>query len=411
MTQEPSTALAVSEQSPAAAMTLHPGRQFTPQEITLLRSTIAKDCTIPEVSLFVQACRHYQLDPFSRQIYIIVRGSGDNRQATIQISIDGFRVIAERNPEYAGQTPPEFLDTEGQWHEGVWLRGVYHGLGLPGEASGPYPVAARVGVLRKGWSTPIYGYAAWTEYAQFNRDKLGSMWEKMPGNQLAKCAESLALRKAFPNDLSGAYSHDEMAQEPGFRNVEIEGMTIERLDAGAAASSDDGSPPLEGEIVTPPRRAGREKSAEEQEWERRNPPVSRGSRPVQQARPAPQRTPAPPPVAAGGGGGGPAKPVRTVTQLLVWASGEFGMSEDEVLRACGVADRVGVQNLGVSKAIEAVQARAAAIAAELAAIEQEAARGAADAADQAGDIDPDDLPFHHDQLLDVPIDHGGAQWR
>jgi hypothetical protein len=62
-------------------------------------------------------------------------------------------------------------------------------------------------VYRKGCAHPFTAIAKFSEY-----NAGGSMWQKMPANQLAKCAEALALRKAFPHQLSGLYTPDEMAQ-------------------------------------------------------------------------------------------------------------------------------------------------------------------------------------------------------
>jgi hypothetical protein len=111
----------------------------------------------------------------------------------IQTSIDGFRIIAQRSGKYAGQDGPYWCGEDGQWTD-VWLK------------STP-PLAAKVGVFHQEFHEPLYAVAKWESYAQSS-----PIWRKMPELMLAKCAESLALRKAFPNDLSGIYTDEEMSQ-------------------------------------------------------------------------------------------------------------------------------------------------------------------------------------------------------
>lgn len=422
MTAEPTpiTALQQAQDPGAAAMTMHPGRQFSKQEITLLQNTIAKGTNVYELSMFVQACRHYQLDPFSRQIYCIVRGQDDRRSMTIQISIDGFRVIAERNPDYAGQTPPEYMDRNGVWHEGVWVPEIMPGIGArAGEAEGPYPVAARVGVKRRGWPEPVYGFAVFREYAQYTSRGLGDMWQRMPGNQLAKCAESLALRKAFPNDLSGAYSNDEMGQA----DVRVEGMTPDEMDARNAQGGDEYLPPreanevIEGEVETAAERAKRE----EREWKAKSHNAQHPP-PQSQARAAAARPAAPAPAPAAP----PAKPapdrsqVKTVTNLIKWALANGIDSVEEFYAATATKAASEVQNLGLTKAgerLDAYLAKKKSGALEAPAAEEPApdddrstdetdqpmlaeedermldSAGDEDDAPHPADIDPDELPF------------------
>ena len=81
-----------------------------------------------------------------------------------------------------------------------------------------------------------------------------------------------------------------------------------------------------------------------------------------------------------------------MTQLLVWASGTYGMDEAGVLAACGVADKAGIQNLGLTKSIAAIE-DAARVKAEAAEHANDDSADAASDADKAGDIDPDELPF------------------
>jgi hypothetical protein len=121
---------------------------------------------------------------------------------TIQTGIDGFRLVARRAVDRTGETlsigASEWCDQDGVWSD-VWLKDYP-------------PAASRVVVYRNGEAFP--GTALWREYAQTKRDgDLTAMWSSRPAGQLAKCAEALALRRAFPNDLSGMYTDDELAHD------------------------------------------------------------------------------------------------------------------------------------------------------------------------------------------------------
>ena len=169
---------------------------WTPEQTQLISSTIAPGCSNDELRLFAYACQRTGLDPFSRQIYAIKRGG----KMTIQAGIDGLRSIAERTGQLDG-SETFWCGDDGQWQD-VWL-------------SSKPPAAAKTVIHRKGASHPFVGVA---RFADYNAGQ--GLWTKMPAAMIAKCSEALALRKAFPADLSGVYSTDEMQQ------AEVETVTV-----------------------------------------------------------------------------------------------------------------------------------------------------------------------------------------
>jgi phage recombination protein Bet len=169
---------------------------FNQETIDLIKSQIAPKATDDELKLFIYQSKRTGLDPLARQIYAIHRKSKDINgnwveKMSIQTSIDGFRVIAERSGDYAGQDEPLFIKDENDLYCKVTVYRFRNDI--------RYPAAV--------------GVAYWSEYCPKDKEgKPSGLWAKMPHTMLSKVAEALALRKAYPQDLSGLYTTEEMQQ-------------------------------------------------------------------------------------------------------------------------------------------------------------------------------------------------------
>jgi phage recombination protein Bet len=174
---------------------------MTSDQVELVKRTICKGADNDELQMFLYQCKRTGLDPFARQIYAVKRydKKAGRDVMTTQVAIDGFRLVAERSGKYAGQLGPWWTADGKIWLD-CWIE------------KEP-PKAARVAILRSDFKEPLYAVAAWESYRQTDREgNVTRFWAQMPDVMLAKVAEALALRKAFPMELSGIYTAEEMAQ-------------------------------------------------------------------------------------------------------------------------------------------------------------------------------------------------------
>jgi phage recombination protein Bet len=182
---------------------------FNPEQMKVLQEQLAPKCSPSELQYFIEVCKITNLSPFTREIYAISRNNWNpetqqsESKMTIQVSIDGLRKRAANSGFYDGSTT-YWCGEDGRWVE-VWL-------------SNSLPSAAKTIVFRKGSSQPFVAVARFESYKQEFKNRktqkmeLSGQWAKMPDLMIGKVSESLALRKAFPEQTAGLYASEEMDQ-------------------------------------------------------------------------------------------------------------------------------------------------------------------------------------------------------
>lgn len=155
---------------------------------TLVKAITQQAPTEAELKLYFYDCDRRGVHPLDKLIHFTKR---NGRYAPV-ISIDYMRIRAESSGAYAGSDDAVFENGE------------------------KYPNSATITVWKmvQGRLGRFTATARWSEYAPADIASTSAfMWRKMPHTMLAKCAEALALRKAFPGQLAGLYAAEEMAQD------------------------------------------------------------------------------------------------------------------------------------------------------------------------------------------------------
>ena len=182
-------------------------------DLELIRRTVAQGATNDELALYLHDCQRRGVHPLDKLLHFTKRGG----KYTPITSIDLFRARAGATGQHAGTDDAIYAE----------------------DASGKI-VSAKVTVYRLigGVRCPFGATAYWSEY-----NAGGPMWTKMPRTMIAKCAEALALRKAFPQELGGLYTADEMEQAGG--QMSVEANSLSPAEQQAARQAHPQPPPTE----------------------------------------------------------------------------------------------------------------------------------------------------------------------
>jgi phage recombination protein Bet len=157
-----------------------------PKVLDTIKATVAQNATPPELAMFIQFCQSTGLNPFKKEIWFIKAGG----RVQMMTGINGFFSIANSTPEFDGYESG-LIDPQGAFVSAAYPKNDF--------------IGAWCKVYRKDRRIPSEGVAMLAEY-----DKKQSTWNTMKRVMITKCAESVALRKAFPQQLNGLYTQEEM---------------------------------------------------------------------------------------------------------------------------------------------------------------------------------------------------------
>ncbi|MGH7639480.1 MAG: phage recombination protein Bet [Candidatus Dormibacteria bacterium] len=216
--------------------------QLTRDQFTLLKRTLGNvEMSDDEFTLFMVEAARLGLDPVTHQIVPVMFYSAkrQRQEMTIIITITGMRSLCQRTGKEDGTDGPEFTEDGLNWTK-LWMD------------DDSQPKAARFTIYRKGMAHPYEGVAKWSEFVKKDRSgRVERFWRDMPQHMLGKCAEAVARRMAFSDELQGVY----VAEEFGGTTPEQAVEAVKSRGVGTAPPAAQAALPAPRPVEPEPRIA------------------------------------------------------------------------------------------------------------------------------------------------------------
>lgn len=186
-----------------------------------LQNSVFPGAKDESILLAVDYCKARKMDILKKPCHIVpmpVKDAKTGNSSWRDVIMPGIyeqRITAFRTGQMAGQEEPQFGES------------ITH-LGVTAPEWCKVTVYRFINGERCAFSHTEY----FSEACSTTKDgKINSMWTKRPRGQLAKCAEAGALRKAFPDELGGVITADEVTEELHIQTEQQQKSTI--IDANA----------------------------------------------------------------------------------------------------------------------------------------------------------------------------------